>query len=497
MDVDGLFSKNPGGAIGRAEVAAAIAALFVRLMFVILLHDAYFYAGMSLNNGEAARNLAENRGLAVDEELIRQVRALQLETQRLIDLQDVPSSDTEPERVRYLGSYALAYPTLLAATYKVFGQYRYVYLQLLQVLVDSTVSVALCTWLGQQLGGRRVGLIAGFLYALWLPLSRLCIAALPDAWMPLLTLILVTAVVRGLQTDRWYWFLLAGLVTGIATHFRSDILTVMLFMSLAIVAGGRRWRRSLLRGAMMLGLALILLLPFGWIQQRALGDFALGRPVFGGILLEGIGEYENRWGVRATDAYLDTVLEEAGLTNHTPEGNAFLLSKALDMICQDPAWYAGTVARRMLRIAFLMKFDWGPLSLGARYFPHPSYSDFQASGGTGLLAYLKAHPLHALIRLAAGPPLLLDFALVSLVLLGAWLTRRQPMTALLMSVPLSRLLFFCWLHVEWRWIVWGWVPTLPLAAVGIKWVSEHLHLGTRVREFIRRLTLFCSWSRGR
>jgi len=471
MNAGGLLAKKLG-AIGRAEVAVIIIALAVRLIFLILLHDAYFYAGLSANNGEAARNLAENQGFAINVEFIHQVKALQLEIHRLVDLQDVPLPDLEQEHINPMGSYALAYPTLLAATYKVFGQYRYRYLQLTQVLADSTVSVALCMWLGRQLGGQRAGLIAGFLYALWLPLSRLCIAALPDAWMPLLVLLLTTAVVRGVQTGKWYWFLLAGLATGVATHFRSDVLTVSPLLSLALAARDRHWRRGLLRGATILSIALILLLPFGWVQKRSLGTFTLGRPVLGGILLQGIGEYDNHWSVQATDSYLNTVLDKVGLTNHTPEGNTFLLNKALTIIRQDPMWYASSVARRMLRILFWMQFDWGPLSFGAHYLPHPSYSDFQVAGGSGLLSYLKAHPLHALIRFAAAPSILLDMALILAVLLGGWITRRQPMTLLLITMPLSRLFFFCWLHVEWRWIVWGWVPTLPLAAVGIAWFGD-------------------------
>jgi uncharacterized membrane protein len=108
----------------------------------------------------------------------------QLKSGKLIDFEDVPAPKNETLRAAttYISP---TYSLLLAATYMLFGQKRYIFIQTIQIILDSLV-VFLIYFITKRIFNRDdVALLSAFLYAIYLPEVRLNIAVIHDAIMPL------------------------------------------------------------------------------------------------------------------------------------------------------------------------------------------------------------------------------------------------------------------------------------------------------------------------
>lgn len=141
----------------------------------------------------------------------------------------------------------------------------------------GALSVPVVWWLGRQLFGPRVGLLAAGLLAfsaVHIHFSRL---ALNIIEIPAFGLLGVACAWRGMATGRLRWHLLAGLSVGLGQYaaFGSRLFIVLLGGTYAIflLANWRRWRGAVLGGVVALaGLALVVA-PFVLHNSDHLGLF--------------------------------------------------------------------------------------------------------------------------------------------------------------------------------------------------------------------------------
>ena len=119
-------------------------ALGVRVGLIYIAPVISPYSGMWAGVQEAARNLVEGHGCVVGQ-----------------------AGHFTPYYSLPPGSVGL-----LAGTYWAFGEYNDIYLRVVQAIIDS-FGCLLMFLIGRELFGRKVGLIAAFLYAIYLPIAYL------------------------------------------------------------------------------------------------------------------------------------------------------------------------------------------------------------------------------------------------------------------------------------------------------------------------------------
>ena len=118
------------------------------------------------------------------------------------------------------------YPTLIAAVYRVFGK-NLLALRLVEAVL-GTLSVALIGLIGTRLFGRRAGLIAAALAALHPVLAFLPATEFPENFAVLLIVLAIGAAFAGLwQGGGWRWAALSGVLFGVATLTRANIITLL------------------------------------------------------------------------------------------------------------------------------------------------------------------------------------------------------------------------------------------------------------------------------
>jgi 4-amino-4-deoxy-L-arabinose transferase-like glycosyltransferase len=167
-----------------------------------------------------------------------------------------------------------AYPYLLAGAYELAGVERApmadrVLVGRLLGLLTGTLIVGLIGIVAMQLWGRRAGLIAMALGAVYIPLILVSSSLMSE---PLFALLLLGALAAALQhrrsTHRWRWLLLAGFLGGLTILTRANAMVLLLPLVLAVwTVRPRLSPRSLAGPAVLVVVALVTVSP--WTIRNA------------------------------------------------------------------------------------------------------------------------------------------------------------------------------------------------------------------------------------
>ncbi len=335
-------------------------ALGIRTGMILMAPKSLPYYGMSIPMAEAARNLVEGRGYVIDSEYVISI-ASKVEREGPCDIADVapPSEET------FTPYYALPPGTsiLLAGTYWVFGEYRWIYLRVIQAIIDSFGCV-LMFLIGRELFNRRVGLIAAFLYAVWLPIAYLSTWPLHDALMPFITLVCLYFFIEGVRRKKVIFYILSGLFTGIGCYFQPSLLLLPVAFGIGLLIYEVRkidfWKCIAQAAKVTVIMMVVLVLVISpWVVRnyRVTGAVFGMRVTVWTLLWEGFAEFGDApvASVSVDDASPQEIARrELGydVKYGTPEVEAVIRPKVLNTIKEHPLWYLSLLARRVPRAVF-------------------------------------------------------------------------------------------------------------------------------------------------
>lgn len=175
------------------------------------------------------------------------------------------------------------YGYFLAGVYRIFGTDPTPVYAIQIVLGAATAGLA--AWLGRRLGGDVASWIAGLAVAIYAQLVlydvRLLSVSLSVFLVTIGACILVRAWDRSAETSRSAWPLLAGLVLGLDTTARANMLLALPFVGLAFLLRGRRGVPAMFLFALGAAAPLALTTAHNWAQ----GERGVPVSVNGGINL--------------------------------------------------------------------------------------------------------------------------------------------------------------------------------------------------------------------
>jgi len=305
-------------------------ALGVRVGLIYIAPVISPYSGMWAGVQEAARNLVEGHGCVVGQ-----------------------AGHFTPYYSLPPGSVGL-----LAGTYWAFGEYNDIYLRVIQAIVDS-FGCLLMFLIGRELFGRKVGLIAAFLYAIYLPIAYLSTWPLHDALMPFITLVSLYFFIKSVRTRAIKFYILSALVVGVGCYFQPSILLLPLIFGLGLFIYNFRksnFRENTLNVAKVTAImmAVLVLVVSPWIARNyhVTGAYIGMRPGMWQGIWEGFGEADNPVGAVLDDAVTyEQIKEELGyeIEYGTPEYDAVFMPKVLNTIKEYPGWWLSVVVGRVPR----------------------------------------------------------------------------------------------------------------------------------------------------
>jgi 4-amino-4-deoxy-L-arabinose transferase-like glycosyltransferase len=333
-----------------ALAALVLLALVVRGGALAAQPHPYDNSGLASDHGELARNIvSHDRWFVVNLNALALIGERQRRDNRLVDPADLRFGAVDA-RPRYQPQVLqpVGEGVLLAGLWTVTGQQRYIYVQLVQIAVDSAM-VALVFWLCLALyGRRRAAWIAALLYAIFLPLAFTARIPHVDIWAVDFTIVIVALLVRGRAAPRPVpWLLAAGAATGLGVYFRPGLLLVPVLFALATWPWSR-WR-GVLRGAgVPLLVAALLLVPWTIRNENVFHRFIPTRIGIGQNLWEGLGEVGNSFGAMLDDQATARQVARVrpDLVYGTPAYDSYLEDRATSAIVDHPDHFARVVARR-------------------------------------------------------------------------------------------------------------------------------------------------------
>jgi dolichyl-phosphate-mannose-protein mannosyltransferase len=436
-------------------------ALAVRLPLLLFLRDAYLTGGITTSLGLVARNLLQGKGLVETtgpQEILR-LYDVQLGEARLIDIAEFPDPanvTTTPLIQRMPG-----YPLLLAGLWKLTGSYRYLPVQILQVALSCLLPLLLYG-AGRRYFGESAGRIAGLLACLNFAEARLAVVPLYDWWI--IFTVGVVLWLLALAMERAYplpWFALLGAVLTVGIYFKSTLLVVPFFLSLAMVPL-LGLRRSALRAAFLMGLPLLALVPWMLRNERIFLRPILTNTFLWPSIWEGFGEVPNPFGAILDDrtTYLMALNEHRDLKYGSPEYDDVFRERVIKIYENHPGFVASLWARRSWMGLLAPGNPWG---LAGADRPESSYTAFHLEGGGTSLDYLRRRPGVALVKIFQR---LWDPFMVALTLLALAVDRHRWREFLpLLALPVAFLAVTVPIHLEGRYLLPGGLVLILFASV--------------------------------
>ena len=393
---------------------------------------------------------------------------------------------------------APGYSIFLSLVYRMTGR-DFFRVQMVQNAVNSLSPVLLFLIAGLVVSW-RVGQVAGMIAALSHHFSHISNFILPDSLsaLPLLGAVLLITVADRLRkrASAKHVYLLyasAGVMLAAAAWLRSQTMLMGLFLiPVLVLISTRRWK-ALKLAATAAAVSILCIAPVTIKNYVVYGEFIPINIGMGIVLWEGIAEASNYgFGTVAKDeevAAQDAIIynnPRYGGTWSSPDGvmrDRDRVRKSLEIIKNNPAWYAGVMVdrmREMFKYSANAPLVYKPSQVQGRAPAHPIKKGWEdrLSDGSVLrfgesLFWLR--PVLRFLQRAIKETLHL-FIIAGLVMTAAASLRR---TLFLLAVPVYYLIFQSFMHTEFRY-------TLPMhyfifvfAAVGWTALGRLLLGGSR------------------
>ena len=157
------------------------------------------------------------------------------------------------------------YPILLAGIFAVMGSTSWLAVRLFQVIV-SIVALWFGIRLATHLGGRRVGIVAGILLAVYPPNLTTPCFLLTEGIFTCLLLASLFCFIKAEETRRYMWFVVTGVVLGLSDYFRPTSGLLPVVFGVYLVFRGYPLKRAVLGIGVMGTVMVVCLSP--WIIRN-------------------------------------------------------------------------------------------------------------------------------------------------------------------------------------------------------------------------------------
>jgi hypothetical protein len=345
---------------------------------------------------------------------------------------------------------------MLAGVWELTGSERYWYGDVLQIVVDSLMTLFIYRIVLLLFKRRRAALLAAALYAIFPPIAQHASFVNPDIWAVDFTVAIVAIYLEAMRSSRHRTRLLVlcGAVVGIGLYFRPNLL--LLPAALALASAGRtNWRRHLRYVVVVTAAAFVLVSPWTVINYVHFDRFIPTRTGLGVTLWIGLSEIHNSYGVNGNERVIEEQVHRVrpDLIYDSPEYDNYLREKALHLIEQHPLYYMKLVSRRVLLSTV------GEYESGWMHANGESPFLYRARTGRGLVSYVVNRPFD--VAQDALQPIV--FLLAMLALIFTWRGRRRE-HIFLIAVVLATLVPYWVIHSETRYV-------LPASLAYIIWIS--------------------------
>jgi len=340
----------------RRAIVLGIIVLVINSAFFFLYEKKRFMVGILVSHGEIAYNVYAHNSVKVNKKRLQQVNVLQREQGRRVEFAEIDHSQFgEPTSYRSIHD-TVGYGVVLGLLWKLTGSLRYRDIQLLQIVLSFLCALMIYHIAFFLFGDVRIGVAVGIMHCLFLPLRFFNVIPFRDIWAFYALVIFLFGLVSFLKGHMGKMGLVAcSIISALFQCVRPNVvfsLVGVTVMALVWSLWKGKPRQGIYAGfVFLLTNILFFWVPFTTYNRVAYGQYFVG--ISGIPLIEGLGEYENPWGLKCSDDWYSRFMKERyGVKAGTPECERKGKELFFESIKQYPWVYVTQVVRRIPRILF-------------------------------------------------------------------------------------------------------------------------------------------------
>jgi len=431
---------------------------------LLIRHPYPFYYISGIYQGLVARNIVEGRGVVVGKEEERTFICTINEKKHLVDIRSVPVF--KDDKYYPLIYDVPGYSILLGAIWKITSNYRFIYVQVIQIVLDSLMILLLFS-IVRRLFNERAALITAFLYAVYLPEAFLSIHPLRDCWAMFATIAIIYLIIRYRENPGTRSALGVGVLTGLATYLRPNLIFITLVCSIfgIFYIGKKNCLKQILISSIVVAGILIPWWIRNWRIYHRFIPLTISLPQ---VMWTGLGTCPNQYGFVYSDGKAQEYVVQQGYSYYygTPEHADILWKRVSTVIKEDPLFYLKAIVWQIPKALF-PGTAWGiePRDFRA-HLEKWSFKEWNRVHRAGILAYMKQHPFIGLYKAAQRIFMFLLFLFGLFGILGE--KEKLAPVLLLISIPFYFIGISLLIHAEPRYVLPGTWVYLVFSAVFIE-----------------------------
>ena len=376
----------------RHLAIVALTAILFRFLFIIwgwtgfyvlapnTLTRIYFFQGYGICAGYGYVRPTHLKNMEHLENMAR-------EHQRITP-ESVPSVSSDafiPEMLHPPGMAVLA-----AAAHLLTSGSGYLAVEIFGGLLDA-VAACLLYWLVATFFIARVGFTAAMLYALFPPLGYLStVGKAPEGLLSVFIISSLACVLQSTRSKGWKrvaWWIGSGSLIGIGSYLRPDYL----LMSTALGAGlwlyTRRFWQSVAAAVTLQAAAMLILFPWAYRNHELCGRWIFTSTSVGWTLVNGLGQYDNPWGIVGTDGARGCDAKRQGFSSPaSSEADLYFRKVFWNSVKSSPQGYVMSVVKRAPKTINTPPFGYANPYEKARFSNAMKQGQ---DGGDGIIANLS------------------------------------------------------------------------------------------------------------
>jgi hypothetical protein len=317
------------------------------------MYNSAFYYAKSMTAAQVAYTYTTYGTFQISREAERAHQDASLQAGELVDITALDMNAYGTPSDTFPINDTVAYGVLLALLWKLTHTYSFVDVQVLQIVLYmlSFVLYYYCAlWLFES---SRCALMCTIAQLFFFPVIAMAVQPISDIWAyyGALMLLFLTCLTIKKPDAPLESFIGGALWIALCQWIRPALFSAVLTMSCVLIVVTFLRHMSLKKTGVCLAILwsmnlLVFWMPFAAFNKHTYGRYIVGP--FGQDLLEGLGEFSNRWGYKLDDQWIaDYIGTKYGVTYGTPEFDDAARKEFDSAYAQDPLFFYRSLVKRI------------------------------------------------------------------------------------------------------------------------------------------------------
>lgn len=326
-------------------------ALCMNIIFLYFYNPQYHFTLTQLH-GQVGYNINTYGSVNINPDLTAHMDEQRRSKGQLIDFDTIDKSITQPPTKAFVTNDTIGYGLVLGILWRFTRTFSFVDIQWLQIILFSLLMLLLHRIVLILFGNAQFAFWACIAQLFFFPILAMNVQPSRDIWAYYGVVILLYGVVSYLfNRSSWWLMALCGLGFGACQFVRPSVFLALLTVSCVSFLYGLIHKEYLKRVMLMIGILVCANILSFWGPFMAYNKISYNRYLVGPVgldLLEGLGEFPNRWGYKLDDIWAaDYICKKYNVSPGTPEFDDKAKEEFTLAFNQEPLIYFVNIFKRM------------------------------------------------------------------------------------------------------------------------------------------------------